>query len=62
MHRETTGVTEFLVPFFLVNTGMQLDLAVFRDLSVVLLAVAVTLVTVATKARAALQSASREET
>ncbi len=62
MHRETTGVTEFLVPFFLVNIGMQLDLAVFRDLSVVLLAVAVTLVTVATKARAALQSASREET
>ncbi|MBA2647649.1 MAG: cation:proton antiporter [Pyrinomonadaceae bacterium] len=49
MHKQTAGVTEFLVPFFLVNIGMQLDLAVFRDLSVVLLAVVVTLVAVVTK-------------
>ncbi len=26
MHRQTNGVTEFLVPFFLVNIGMQLEL------------------------------------
>jgi Kef-type K+ transport system membrane component KefB len=49
MHDLTTGVTEFLVPFFLVNIGMQLDLAIFKDLSVVVLAVALTVVAVITK-------------
>ena len=49
MHRQTAGVTEFLVPFFLVNIGMQLDLSVFRDSSVIALSLAVTLVAVATK-------------
>ena len=49
MHQLTTGVTEFLVPFFLVNIGMQLNLSVFRDTSVVVLALVVTLVAVATK-------------
>lgn len=49
MHKQTNGVTEFMVPFFLVNIGMQLDLSVFRDVSVVLLSVVVTLVAVATK-------------
>lgn len=49
MHRLTTGVTEFLVPFFLVNIGMQLDLAIFRDMSVVLLALLITTVAVLTK-------------
>ncbi len=49
MHQLTTGVTEFLVPFFLVNIGMQLDLAVFRDSSVVIFAVVLTLIAVATK-------------
>jgi Kef-type K+ transport systems, membrane components len=49
MHRLTSGVTEFLVPFFLVNIGMQLDLAVFKDLSVVGLAVLLTIVAVITK-------------
>lgn len=49
MHQLTSGVTEFLVPFFLVNIGMQLDLAVFKDMSVVALAVIVTLVAVITK-------------
>jgi Kef-type K+ transport system membrane component KefB len=49
MHSLTSGVTEFLVPFFLVNIGMQLNLAVFRDMSVVWLAVALTLLAVATK-------------
>jgi Kef-type K+ transport system membrane component KefB len=49
MHRLTSGVTEFLVPFFLVNIGMQLDISVFRDLNVVALAIIVTLLAVATK-------------
>ena len=49
MHRLTSGITEFLVPFFLVNIGMQLDLAVFRDMSVVVLAVVITIAAVITK-------------
>lgn len=49
MHRMTSGITEFLVPFFLVNIGMQLDLAVFRDMSVVVLAAIVTVAAVITK-------------
>ena len=49
MHRQINGVTEFLVPFFLVNIGMQLRLDVFRSPSVVALCVLVTLVAVATK-------------
>jgi Kef-type K+ transport system membrane component KefB len=49
MHQATSGVTEFLVPFFLANIGMQLNLAVFRDSSVVLLAGVITLAAVITK-------------
>jgi Kef-type K+ transport system membrane component KefB len=49
MHKLTSGVMEFFVPFFLVNIGMQLDLAVFRDPSVIFLAVIVTVVAVLTK-------------
>ncbi|HUR98143.1 MAG TPA: cation:proton antiporter [Pyrinomonadaceae bacterium] len=49
MHRLTSGITEFLVPFFLVNIGMQLDLAVFRDMSAVILAIVVTVAAVITK-------------
>ncbi len=49
MHRQINGVTEFLVPFFLVNIGMQLRLDVFRSSSVLLLCLLVTLVAVATK-------------
>lgn len=49
MHKQMTGVTEFLVPVFLVNIGMQLDLSVFRDGSVVALALLVTLIAVLTK-------------
>jgi Kef-type K+ transport system membrane component KefB len=49
MHQLTSGITEFLVPFFLVNIGMQLDLAVFRDMSVIALAVIVTIAAVITK-------------
>lgn len=49
MHKQMSGVTEFLVPFFLVNIGMQLKLEIFRDLSVIAFAVLVTLVAVITK-------------
>jgi Kef-type K+ transport system membrane component KefB len=49
MHRQMSGVTEFLVPFFLVNIGMQLSLGVFRSPSVIMLCVLVTLVAIATK-------------
>jgi Kef-type K+ transport system membrane component KefB len=49
MHSLTSGITEFLVPFFLVNIGMQLELAVFRDMSVVTLAVIITIAAVVTK-------------
>ncbi|MEJ7661809.1 MAG: cation:proton antiporter, partial [Hymenobacter sp.] len=49
MHKLTSGVTEFLVPFFLVNIGMQLDLKIFQDASAILLALIVTIVAVLTK-------------
>jgi Kef-type K+ transport system membrane component KefB len=49
MHRQMSGVTEFLVPFFLVNIGMQLRLDVFRSSSVILLCLVVTLVAIVTK-------------
>lgn len=49
MHRQINGVTEFLVPFFLVNIGMQLRLDVFRSSSVIILCFLVTLIAVATK-------------
>jgi Kef-type K+ transport system membrane component KefB len=49
MHKLTSGVTEFLVPFFLVNIGMQLNLSIFKDSSVVFLAIIVTIAAVATK-------------
>ena len=49
MHRMTSGVTEFLVPFFLVNIGMQLDVSVFRDSSAAVLAIVITVAAVVTK-------------
>lgn len=49
MHRQINGVTEFLVPFFLVNIGMQLRLDVFRSPSVIVLCLLVTVIAVATK-------------
>jgi Kef-type K+ transport system membrane component KefB len=49
VHHLTSGVTEFLVPFFLVNIGMQLNLSVFRDLNVVILAVVITVAACITK-------------
>jgi Kef-type K+ transport system membrane component KefB len=49
LHRQINGVTEFLVPFFLVNIGMTLNLSVFRSSSVIILCGLVTLVAIATK-------------
>ena len=49
LHSQIRGVTEFMVPFFLVNIGMQLKLNIFADMDVVLLAALVTLIAVATK-------------
>lgn len=49
MHRQTSGITEFLVPFFLVNIGMQLDLKLFAGPPVVILALVVTIIAVLTK-------------
>ncbi|MDQ4122183.1 MAG: cation:proton antiporter [Acidobacteriota bacterium] len=49
MHRLTGGVTEFLVPFFLVNIGMQLNLSVFRDANIVILALIITIAAILTK-------------
>lgn len=49
MHELTSGVTEFLVPFFLVNIGMQLDLSIFRDSDVILLAAVLTAAAAVTK-------------
>ncbi len=49
MHKMTNGVMEFFVPFFLVNIGMQLNPAIFKDWSVLLFAIVITLVAVATK-------------
>jgi len=49
MHRQMSGVTEFLVPFFLVNIGMKLSLEVFRSPSVIILCALITFVAIATK-------------
>ncbi len=49
LHHEVGSVMEFLVPFFMVGIGMQLDLSVFRDPSVVTLALAVTALAIVTK-------------
>jgi Kef-type K+ transport system membrane component KefB len=49
MHKQTSGVMEFLVPFFLVNIGMSLDLHVFKDVSTVYLAIIVTVLAIITK-------------
>ncbi|MCS6874662.1 MAG: cation:proton antiporter [Pyrinomonadaceae bacterium] len=49
MIKQTNGITEFLVPIFLVNIGMALDVSVFKDYSTVLLAVVVTVIAMLTK-------------
>lgn len=49
LHKQMNGVTEFLVPFFLINIGMQLRLDVFRSPAVIVLVLVVTLVAALTK-------------
>lgn len=49
LHNQMNGVTEFLVPFFLVNIGMQLRLDIFRESSLILLVLLVTVVAALTK-------------
>jgi Kef-type K+ transport system membrane component KefB len=49
MHKQMAGVTEFLVPFFLVNIGMSLKLEVFQSPGVIGFAALVTLVAIVTK-------------
>jgi Kef-type K+ transport system membrane component KefB len=49
MPHQTEAVTEFLLPFFLTNIGMQLRLDVFLSLEVVMLAVLITILAVLTK-------------
>jgi len=49
MHKQIAGVSEFLVPFFLVDIGMQLRLNEFRSSSLILLTVLVTLLAILTK-------------
>jgi Kef-type K+ transport system membrane component KefB len=49
MRQQTRGLTEFFVPFFLVNIGMQLKLDVFSDRNVILLAIVVTIIATVTK-------------
>jgi Kef-type K+ transport system membrane component KefB len=49
LHEQTRGLTELLVPFFLVSIGMKLQLDVFTQPGILLLTLLVTLVAVATK-------------
>lgn len=49
VHQQVRGATEFLVPFFLVNIGMQLDLKVFSEMPTLVLALVMTLLAVLSK-------------
>jgi len=49
VHEQTRGVTELMVPFFLVSTGMQLKLDVFAKPETIELALGWTAVAVLTK-------------
>jgi Kef-type K+ transport system membrane component KefB len=49
VHSRTNGVTEFLVPFFLVNVGMQVRLDALTTPSAITLALLITLIAVLTK-------------
>ncbi len=49
VHQQVRGATEFLVPFFLVNIGMQLDLGVFTNAQTLVLALVMTLLAVLSK-------------
>lgn len=49
VHEQTRGLTEFFVPFFLVNIGMQLKLSVFAETQTLIAAVVVTVLAIVTK-------------
>jgi Kef-type K+ transport system membrane component KefB len=49
VHNRTNGVTEFLVPFFLVNVGMQVQLEALATPTALTLAVLITILAVLTK-------------
>jgi len=49
VHDRTSGVTEFLVPFFMVNVGMQIQLGALATPSTLLLAVLITVLAILTK-------------
>jgi Kef-type K+ transport system membrane component KefB len=57
LRTQARGVFDFLVPFFFVIIGTQVDLAVFEDAEVVAIAIAVTTLAVATKFAAGLIAA-----
>lgn len=49
LHNKSGAVMEFLLPFFLVGIGLQLDLSVFKDTGVIALALIATVVAAVTK-------------
>lgn len=49
LHQQSGAVMEFLLPFFLVGIGLQLDLTVFKDKQVIILTILATIVAVITK-------------
>ena len=49
VHELTTGIAEFLVPFFLVGIGLYMDLAVFRDPVILIMSLLVTVAAVISK-------------
>lgn len=49
LHHKSGAVMEFLLPFFLVGIGMQLELSVFKDINVIVLALLATVIAVVTK-------------
>jgi Kef-type K+ transport system membrane component KefB len=49
LHQSFEALMEFTAPFFLVNIGLTLNLAVFRSTSLIVLSVIVTLLAIATK-------------
>ena len=49
MRQLTAGVMEFMVPFFLVNIGMQLDITLFAKMDVMMYALVITAVAVVSK-------------
>ncbi|MBL8194885.1 MAG: cation:proton antiporter, partial [Blastocatellia bacterium] len=49
LHLQSGAVMEFLLPFFLVGIGLQLDLTVFKDKQVIILTILATIIAVITK-------------